>query len=102
MCGWVTPSGLAASELLLIYILSRRLSRPIESTSRDLKSVETLSFDQPISRPSNMREIAQFQSAAALLRNSLRSFCSFAPAACSQSNMPPAVANTITAPASKP
>jgi adenylate cyclase len=71
--------ALSAAELLLIYFLSRRLSRPIESISRDLKSVETLSFDQPTSRPSRVREIAQLQSAASLLRNSLQSFCSFAP-----------------------
>jgi adenylate cyclase len=71
--------ALSVAELLLIYLLSRRLSRPIESISRDLKSVETLSFDQPASPPSRVREIAQLQSAAALLRNSLQSFCSFAP-----------------------
>jgi adenylate cyclase len=71
--------ALSALELFLIYLLARRLSQPIESISRDLKSVETLSFDQPLSRPSRVREIAQLQSAAALLRNSLQSFCSFAP-----------------------
>jgi adenylate cyclase len=71
--------ALSAAELLLIYFLSRRISRPIESISRELKSVETLSFEQPTSSPSRVREIAQLQSAAALLRNSLQSFCSFAP-----------------------
>jgi class 3 adenylate cyclase len=71
--------GLSVAELLLIYLLSRRLSRPIESISRDLKSVETLSFDQPVTRLSNVREIAQLQSAASLLRNSLQSFCAFVP-----------------------
>jgi adenylate cyclase len=70
---------LSVAELLLIYFLSRRLSRPIESISRDLKFVETLSFDQPAIHPSRVREIAQLQSATSLLRNSLRSFCSFAP-----------------------
>jgi adenylate cyclase len=71
--------GLSVAELLLIHPLSRRLSRPIESISRDLKSVENLSFDQPVTRPSKVREIAQLQSAAWLLRNSLQSFCSFVP-----------------------
>jgi adenylate cyclase len=70
---------LSVAELLLIYLLSRRLARPIESISRDLKSVETLSFDQPMARPSRVREIAQLQSATSLLRNSLQSFCSFVP-----------------------
>ena len=71
--------ALSVAELFLIYFLSRRLSRPIESISRELKSVETLSFDQPTTHLSRVREIAQLQSAAALLRNSLQSFCSFAP-----------------------
>jgi adenylate cyclase len=71
--------ALSALELFLIYLLARRLSQPIESVSQDLKSVETLSFDQPLSRPSRVREIAQLQAAASLLRNSLQSFCSFAP-----------------------
>lgn len=71
--------ALSAAELLLIYFVSRRLSRPIEGVSRELKSVEALSFDRSLMRPSRVREIAQLQSAAALLRNSLQSFCSFAP-----------------------
>lgn len=71
--------ALSAAELLLIYFVSRRLSRPIEGVSRELQSVETLAFDQPFMPPSRVREIEQLQSASALLRNSLQSFCSFAP-----------------------
>jgi adenylate cyclase len=71
--------ALSVAELFLIYFLSRRLSRPIESISHELRSIESLSFDEPIGRPSKVREISQLQSAAALLRNSLQSFCSFAP-----------------------
>src|SRR5215469_7295167 len=59
--------------------MSRRLSHPIESISQDLKAVENLSFDASPSHPSNVREIAQLQSATTLLRNSLKSFSSFAP-----------------------
>jgi class 3 adenylate cyclase/ABC-type nitrate/sulfonate/bicarbonate transport system substrate-binding protein len=70
---------LSAVELLLIYLLSRRLAQPIESISRDLKSVEELSFAQTPHRSSKVREIAQLQAAAALLRNSLQSFSAFAP-----------------------
>jgi adenylate cyclase len=70
---------LTAIELLLIHFLSRRLSKPIESISGNLKSIESLSFEQQTNRPSKVREIAQLQSAAALLRNSLQSFSSFAP-----------------------
>jgi hypothetical protein len=68
---------LTALELLLIHFLSRRLSKPIENISGNLKSIESLSFKQQTNRPSKVREIAQLQSAAALLRNSLQSFSSF-------------------------
>jgi adenylate cyclase len=71
--------ALAAVELVLIYFLSRRLSQPIENVSEELKSVESLSFEHLTHRPSKVREIAQLQSAAALLRNSLQSFSFFAP-----------------------
>ncbi len=71
--------GLTAVELLLIYALSMRLSRPIESISRELESVEGLSFETHPVHVSKIREIAQLQSAAVLLRNSLQSFSSFVP-----------------------
>jgi adenylate cyclase len=72
---------LSIVELVAIYLLSRRLAQPIESISEQLRSVESLSFEpQPAADlPSGVREIAQLQSAAALLRNSLKSFASFAP-----------------------
>lgn len=70
---------LTTVELLLIYVLSRRLSQPIENISHELKSIESLNFEHPANRPSKVREIAQLQSATALLRNSLQSFSSFAP-----------------------
>jgi len=71
--------ALSAAELLLIYFLAARLAHPIERISGELKSVESLSFEHPASRRSKVREIAQLQSAASLLRNSLQSFSSFAP-----------------------
>jgi class 3 adenylate cyclase len=71
--------ALSAAELFLIYLLSRRLSQPIENISHELKSVESFTFEHPANPPSKVREIAQLQSAASLLRNSLQSFSSFAP-----------------------
>jgi class 3 adenylate cyclase len=71
--------ALIAVELSLIYFFSRRLAQPIANVSQDLKSVESLSFENPPERRSNIGEIAQLQSAAALLRNSLKSFSSFVP-----------------------
>jgi adenylate cyclase len=70
---------LSIAELFLIYVLSRRLAQPIENISQELKSAESLSFEHPANRPSRITEIAQLQSAASLLRNSLQSFSSFAP-----------------------
>src|SRR6185369_2824206 len=72
---------LTVLELVLIYALSTRLSRPIEGVSRQLRAMETLSFD---SRPVNgsrarIREIAQLQDAVARVRASLRSFARYAP-----------------------
>jgi adenylate cyclase len=68
-------------ELVLIYALSTRLSRPIEGVSRQLRAMETLSFE---SRPADgsrarVREVAQLQDAVARVRASLRSFARYAP-----------------------
>ena len=71
--------ALTALQLFLMYFVSARLARPIELVSRELKSVENLSFDRVRVRRSGIGEIAQLQSAAALLRNSLQSFSSFVP-----------------------
>jgi class 3 adenylate cyclase len=71
--------ALIAVEVVLIRILATRLSRPIEGISRQLRSVESLSFDNPTLPSSKIREIAQLQSAASLLHSSLQSFSSFVP-----------------------
>lgn len=66
-------------ELFFIYIASSRLSRPVENVSQQLQAIESLQFDAPTSRPSNIREIARLEHAASLLRTSLKSFSSFVP-----------------------
>ncbi len=66
-------------ELFFIYFASSRLSRPVENVSQQLQAIESLQFDVPASRPSNIREIARLEHAASLLRNSLKSFSSFVP-----------------------
>jgi class 3 adenylate cyclase len=70
---------LTAVELFFIYFASSRLSRPVENVSRQLQAIESLDFDAPATRPSNIREIARLESAASLLRTSLKSFSSFVP-----------------------
>jgi class 3 adenylate cyclase/ABC-type nitrate/sulfonate/bicarbonate transport system substrate-binding protein len=70
---------LTAVELFFIYFAASRLSRPVENVSRQLQAIERLQFDVPASRPSNIREIARLESAASLLRTSLKSFSSFVP-----------------------
>jgi class 3 adenylate cyclase/ABC-type nitrate/sulfonate/bicarbonate transport system substrate-binding protein len=66
-------------ELFFIYFASTRLSRPVENVAEQLQAIEGLRFDVPAARPSNIREIARLESAASLLRNSLKSFSSFVP-----------------------
>jgi class 3 adenylate cyclase/ABC-type nitrate/sulfonate/bicarbonate transport system substrate-binding protein len=71
--------ALTTIELFFIYFASSRLSRPVENVSQQLQEIEGLHFDAPMSRPSNIREIARLESAASLLRTSLKSFSSFVP-----------------------
>jgi class 3 adenylate cyclase len=47
--------------------------------SRQLQAIESLNFDMPARPPSNIQEIAKLESAASLLRTSLKSFSSFVP-----------------------
>lgn len=70
---------LTVIELFFIYFASSRLSRPVENVSQQLQAIESLHFDTPETRPSNIREIARLESAASLLRTSLKSFSSFVP-----------------------
>ncbi|WP_441260620.1 ABC transporter substrate-binding protein [Bradyrhizobium sp. 521_C7_N1_3] len=71
--------GLTMVELFFIFLASRRLSRPVENVSRQLQAIESLNFDPPARPPSNIQEIAKLESAASLLRTSLKSFSSFVP-----------------------
>jgi len=66
-------------ELFFIYFASSRLSRPVEQVAEQLQAIESLHFDAPAARPSNIREIARLETAASLLRSSLQSFSSFVP-----------------------
>ena len=79
----VIVAVLTVLELLLIYGVSKRISRPIESVSRQLKSMETFSFENVPDRESKtrVREIAELQDTVARVRASLRSFARYAPEA---------------------
>lgn len=70
---------LTGMELLLIYYFSRRLSRPIEGVSRELRSVEDLTFSHGVPASSKIKEIKELQTAVSLFEASLRSFSSFVP-----------------------
>ena len=70
---------LTAIELFFIYFASRRLSRPVEDVSRQLQAIENLNFETHEAPPSHIKEIARLESAASLLRTSLKSFSSFVP-----------------------
>ena len=75
----VLIAALTGIELLLIYFFSRRLARPIEGVSQDLRSVEDLTFSYGVPTPSNIKEIKELQTAVKLFETSLRSFSSFVP-----------------------
>lgn len=75
----LTTVVLTAIELALIFVLARRLTRPLERVTRELAAIEDLSFEKRNDTSSNIKEIAQLQTAATLLRSSLQSFSSFAP-----------------------
>src|SRR6516162_2443695 len=75
----VLIAGLTGVELLLIYFFARRLSRPIENISRELRSVEDLTFSHAAPPSSKIKEIKELQTALSLFEISLRSFSSFVP-----------------------
>jgi class 3 adenylate cyclase/ABC-type nitrate/sulfonate/bicarbonate transport system substrate-binding protein len=75
----LTIVGLTAIELALIFVLARRLTRPLENVARELQAIEDLSFEKRDDPSSKIKEIAQLQTAATVLRSSLQSFSSFAP-----------------------
>lgn len=70
---------LTGVELMLIYFFSRRLSRPIEGVSKELRSVQDLTFSHAARRSSKIKEIKELQTAVSLFETSLRSFSSFVP-----------------------
>lgn len=74
-----TIVALTAIELAFIFLIARRLTQPLERVTRELQAIEDLSFQDSHDPSSKIKEIAQLQTAATLLRNSLQSFASFAP-----------------------
>ncbi len=70
---------LTAIELALIFVLARRLTRSLVRVTQELAAIEDLSFGKGDDRSSKIKEVAQLQTAATLLRSSLQSFASFAP-----------------------
>jgi class 3 adenylate cyclase/ABC-type nitrate/sulfonate/bicarbonate transport system substrate-binding protein len=71
--------ALTGLELLLTYAFSRRLARPIEGVSKELRLVEDLTFSHALPPSSKIREIKELQTAVSLFETSLRSFSSFVP-----------------------
>jgi adenylate cyclase len=72
-------AALALVETALIYVMAKRISRPIEIVSGAIERIRTLSFGQTPSPDSRIREINQLQRATILLENALRSFSVFVP-----------------------
>jgi adenylate cyclase len=70
---------LALVEGLLIYVLAKRMSQPIEIVSETIQRIRRLSFPEHLPSGSRILEIAQLERATALLDNALRSFAVFVP-----------------------
>jgi class 3 adenylate cyclase len=71
--------ALVLIESVLIYLMAKKISRPIEIVSGAIERIRSLSFGQSPSPESRIREIGQLQSATVLLDNALRSFSVFVP-----------------------
>ncbi len=72
-------AALVLLESAMIYIMARKISRPIEIVSGAIERSRSLSFCQKHFPDSRIREIDQLQKATVLLDNALRSFSVFVP-----------------------
>ena len=72
-------AGLVLLESAMIYIMAKKISRPIEIVSGAIERIRSLSFGQKHFPDSRIREIDQLQKATVLLDNALRSFSVFVP-----------------------
>ncbi len=72
-------AALVLLESAMIYIMAKKISRPIEIVSGAIERSRSLSFGQQHFPDSRIREIDQLQKATVLLDNALRSFSVFVP-----------------------
>jgi hypothetical protein len=72
-------AALVLLESAMIYIMAKKISRPIEIVSGAIERIRSLSFGQKHFPDSRIREIDQLQKATVLLDNALRSFSVFVP-----------------------
>ena len=72
-------AALVLLESAMIYIMAKKISRPIEVVSGAIERIRSLSFGQKHFPDSRIREIDQLQKATVLLDNALRSFSVFVP-----------------------
>ncbi len=72
-------AALVVVESAMIYVMAKKISRPIEIVSGAIERIRSLSFGQKPFPDSRVREIDQLQRATVLLDNALRSFSVFVP-----------------------
>jgi len=72
-------AALVVLESAMIYLMAKKISRPIEIVSGAIERIRSLSFGQKPFPVSRVREIDQLQKATVLLDNALRSFSVFVP-----------------------
>jgi len=71
--------SLIAVEATLIFIVAKRISRPIKAVARDVSAIQSLQFGATDRPRSQIREIFQLENAVGLMSNSLRAFSAFVP-----------------------
>jgi class 3 adenylate cyclase len=71
--------SLIGVEALLIFVMAKRIAKPVEAVSREIQNIQSLNFNPSITPGSVIEEIDHLQRAVNLMRNSLRSFAAFVP-----------------------
>ena len=71
--------SLIGAGVALIFLVAKRVARPLEAITGEMRNVQALKFGRGIPARSFIREIYDLQSAARLMSNSLRSFSAFVP-----------------------
>lgn len=66
-------------QIVLIYLISRMIAKPIEQLAREVMNIREFRFDKTLKIRSSVSEISYLSEAIALLERALESFSSYVP-----------------------